>query len=193
MTEDWKPPILNSILGTENEMLHSNNKTFTTSVVVKTEIPDEISNEIQVPLNIQSHIKEEFGISNYKCDHCDKVFNNINELELHVKLHKFCTIQNDFKCENCDKSFSQQCILQKHIDFFHNKSYEINEYDQMYKCFVLLERLQKSEIEKWKSIDTWFAITNDFVISCVFKYLHIVRLLSRDFYRIRRGAEGEFN
>ena len=41
-----------------------------------------------VPLDYQKHLKKHFGIKDFECDQCDKVFLSIGQLNKHYEIHE---------------------------------------------------------------------------------------------------------
>ena len=65
----------------------------------------------------------------YKCDNCEKEFDEEWKLRAHMKTHK------NFKCENCEKTFANIDIKKKHVLISHeNVKLYCNFYNNQKTC-----------------------------------------------------------
>ena len=60
-------------------------------------------------------------IRQFKCNICEKSFEDMSKLKRHKISHNNTDKTNSFKCENCDKSYNMSDNLRRHVRINHEK------------------------------------------------------------------------
>jgi len=82
----------------------------------------------------------------YKCDKCDKEFNQKSNYMAHINKKKSCNTNDNtniilYKCEICNKEFNQKCNYLSHI----NKKNPCNSKDLIKENKILLDKIKELE------------------------------------------------
>merc|ERR1711860_238152 len=79
---------------------------------------DQCEKEFPTKLRLSAHVVIHTGEKPYKCEFCEKCFNNCGTYNRHKKNH-ILGDQRPFQCEVCKKTYKTKEVLEKHFKTIH--------------------------------------------------------------------------